>query len=175
MSLLIMTNIDDNKDHWETRMWFRLSKVVYYLFLFLVILFVCVYAYSVRPTSSSYTDSNKTIIKCNNGKTYNAKENGFFLVYYSDVDTGADKILKILCEYGISIIKDITKANQFKNKIPQSVNYQIEFVETTNIYGSWEEVLLVLLVGIPVTIVVFEIVKRLFLYITIGKNPLKIR
>ena len=160
-----MFNDDDRNNPWESRMWFRLSKVVYFLIFIAALLFVVVLAYSQLPTSHTYIDSTKTRFICNNGQSYGNKK--IFVTKESDLSSYEDTALRLKCEYGDS---DQNKKREIPNK-----NYTIKFFETTNSYGGWDAVLATLLIGLPIVIIVFEIIKRLFLYITIGKNPLKIR
>lgn len=156
---------------WEKKAWFRMSKVIYYLAAFLALLIVLVVAYSLRPSSHTYTDGDKTIVACNNGKKVRNRIR--YISENSDISFSDDIELKSLCKYGNS---DLITAleHQKQGELPVDRNYRLEFYQTTNNYGSWEEAFATLLVGIPLVILVFEIIKRIFLYITIGKNPLKV-
>ncbi len=159
------------QDHLESKIWYRLIKVVYIVLLVLSFFIVVVIAYSYHPISSTYTDGTKTLIVCDNGKSVRNKYR--YITNYNDISDKDDIELKSICKFGES---DTTALeHQKKGELPMTKNYRMDFYQTTNNYGSWIEVLIILVMGIPIVYTIFEVIKRVFLYIAIGKNPLKIK
>ncbi len=155
-----MSSEDNNHNglHLEKKLWYRFVKVIYFVFFFLFVLFVVMLASSERPYVN--VDSNKSLITCNNGKIYSAGKNSIYLDSDGSLSDYNEENVRKLCEY------DILNDYLDKYKRPENVNYKLN----VGYYGSWEEVIKILVIGEIIVFLVFEIIKRVFLYIAVGKS-----
>lgn len=144
----------------EKRLWYRFVKVVYILVYLLFLLLVVFLGYSDKPYT--YIDSDKSLIVCSNTKAYPAGKNSIYIDSDGSLSDYNDEDARKLCEY--DIIKDYSD----KYETPSYKNYEVKVVHSTR--GSWESVLTTFLIGIAIVYTIFEIIKRVFLYIVVGKS-----
>ena len=148
----------------ESKIWYRLSKIIYIGFYIFFILSFLIPSYYSKP--KIITEKDKVKIKCNNG-------NEFIKTIYSpinsieDIETLDSHVFNPirLCQYG-----DETTSYYLWDKYPTSSekNYTIEFV--THLNKSWQDYLTNRVIVLTMIIVTFEIVRRSFLYIVARKR-----
>lgn len=142
----------------ENKRWYRFLKVVYVFFFVLSIGYVLIIASINKPYT--YVDSDKSSIICNNGNGYYAGENSIYIDSDGSLSSYNDEYARKLCYHGT-----IYGAS---SKVPISTNYEVKVVHTTE--GSWGSAISAFLIGTGIVIVIFEIIKRVFLYIVMGKS-----
>lgn len=149
-----MNNEHTSVKYLDTKVWFRALKVIYIFCYFTAFSLILLLGYSMKPYKS--IDTDKSVIRCTNGKIFRAGKNGVLIIdgnppyLYSADDEKARKS----CASNTSFL-------------PDEKNYSLDVkYETIN---SWSSVFSFILIAIPIVIVIFEIIKRVFLYVTIGK------
>src|SRR3989344_3044610 len=145
--------INTDKHTLEKKAWYRLIKVVYFIIYSMAILLVVLIASGYKPYT--YIDNDKSLIICNNNKIYSAGKNNIYINLDGTLFDYSDFQTKKLC-------------SQDPDFIPDKKNYTLRLEHTTR--GSWTSVIEVFLIETGVVIIIFELIKRIFLYITIGKS-----
>ena len=151
----------------EKKIWYRFIKVIYVTSYILAFLLVALLSYPQKPYT--YADPNKSLIECANGRTYSEAQAGVSLYSLNSTDGSLlesaareDQKIRKLCEY--NIVSDYL--NQYET--PQFNNYTTEIKYSTS--GSWESVIYWLIGGAIVVFIIFEIIRRVFLYVAVGKE-----
>lgn len=143
----------------EKKAWYRALKVIYIVIIVIAVLAIGAVSWSSKPEKS--LDGEKSIIACNNGKSYAPSRNSIYL-YGEDLSFYDDEHARILCKY------DSTSyySSYFSGYIEK--NYTFNPVYEDMKYGSW----------IGYTILAFFIlwlvsylIKIGFFYIAIGEKP----
>lgn len=159
-----MKSIKWLNEHW----WYRLIKVMYIIFLTLIIVippFVIINEYKPK------FDNDSSYIKCANGKEFILSKNNIYL--YNDYMWSHDKDKATsLCfdgsieytNYGTGIWKDLT-VPKITSTTENSGKYQL-----ISIYKNrdWTRTLGFSLVSTVVIIILFELIRRIFYYVILG-------
>lgn len=137
----------------ERKIWYRIAKTIYIIAYILVVIVVFFFGYLLKPYTD--TDPSSSVIICNNGRRLVFDDALIFkdgtLGYNDDREAGR------LCS-GI-------------NRYPTIKNYTVQVGYKTK--GSWVDPLQFWVIGFVITFLFFEVIKRTFLYIAVGKRFLK--
>lgn len=146
------------------KIWYRLLKVIYILALLFVIIFFVADAFESKP--KKVFDGYNTTINCEGGTAYKAGENDIFFI--SATDSGKQNQLKELCMSGKFPDMNFEIFKKTSERLDGNpINYTIDYAYKD--VGSWGIVIGNALSGIFVMIIVFEIIRRIFYYIVLGK------
>lgn len=162
---------DMEKNKLESKAWFRLVKVLFIFTYLLTLLVIFIFAYYSRPQSIIDTYNSKII--CDNGKKYLAGENNievFKVKYAIDgyYETEKDKVSLLCLGYEHGFVPDfITDAEMSKIENKNQL-YKIEIVNKSD--GSWWSYIGYIILALFTASLIFEIIRRTFLYIVSGKK-----
>ena len=143
----------------EKKAWYRALKVIYIIFIVIAMLVIGTVSWSSKPEKS--LDGEKSLISCNNGKSYAPSRNSIY-PYGEDLSSYDDEHARILCKY------DSTNyySSYFSGYIEKNYTFNPAYEDMK--YGSW----------VGYTILAFFIlwlvsylVKIGFFYIAIGEKP----
>jgi len=156
----------------ESKIWFRFLRVVFIFIYLLCFYVVLVSAYNSKP----YTviDSYNSLIVCDNGTRYKAGKNNIDgkeawagQLITTEQDYMTDQQLN---EYEAKI--QATHLCQSESVfIPDDPPYRVELVRET--VGNWWSFIGYTVLALFTVVVIFELIKRSFFYIVIGKRFLK--
>lgn len=167
----------------ESKIWFRFLKVVFVFAYILTLVVVLVFAYDSKP----YTiiDNYNSVIVCDNGTRYKAGDNNInaegartvesipsFQLKAKSVDTG-------LSNYEFSLYEAKIQATHLCQSysgekvgfIPDVSPYKVELVKKT--VGDWWVFIGYMILSLFIVVIMFELIRRSFFYVAIGKKFLK--
>jgi hypothetical protein len=159
----------------EAKPWYRFVKVLYILSYAVVLLFTVFVVYGqYKPYTS--VDESKTWITCNYGnrRTFTAKQaNIYIMSNFLETKTlpNRDRTrIQELC--GISQQEVQTSLNAlYEGTGGEKALFDISPSSTS--YGSWGEFSKNLVIGLGIVFLIFEGIKRAFLYIVTGRATLE--
>lgn len=140
----------------EQKWWFRFIKVVYVLAYIVAVLLVSFGGYDSK--SGGGIDTEKSTIRCNNGKSYSPAKNNIS-VYSDNFGIFEEPHVRILCAYDT--------LNFYSYTAPSSKNYIFEVVQMP---VNWSPAFQIWFWGYIIVIVLFEVIRRTFFYIVTGKK-----
>lgn len=166
----------------ESKIWYRLLKVLYVFAFFGAVLTVLIFAYSSKPYA--VTDEYNSKIICDNGKQYKTGDNGGIdpeqawaeqlgakRVDLNGATPEKDKATLLCLGYEHSFIPDVLTDAEMSKLKSDTPPYKVEIVKKWS--GSWRSLVGYTILALFIVAVVFEIIKRSFLYVAIGKKFLK--
>lgn len=145
----------------EKKAWYRTLKVVYILFILIVVGIIIAVSISSIPKKS--INGNTSSIACDNGKSYAPARNQIYL--YGNQETLSsydDEKARVLCKY--DTLNFYAHSGEFIAK-----NYQFyPRYDKAEGVGSW-----MAYTGLAflIAIIVFKLIKIIFFYIAIGEKP----
>ena len=143
----------------NNKWWFRFVKVLYVLAYAVVVLVIVIGGYSSKQGGG--IDLDKSTITCTNGKSYSPGKNNIYL-YSDNISSYDDDHIRILCAYDTLNFYSFTPP-AIKNYSFYSVTKPVDWSESWQIW-FW---------GIIITIIVFELIRRTFYYIVLGRKFIK--
>ncbi len=155
----------------ESKVWFRFLKVVFVFVYIATLILVVLFAYSLKPYTT--IDNDNSFIVCINGTKYNAGANGIDAFEAEAERLGATQV------YTNGFVPDTTakeKANELclgTNTLGRGLfadvpQYTVELANKT--VGNWWSFAGYTALALFIVIVVFELIKRSFFYIAIGRK-----
>ena len=147
----------------ESKFWYRILKVLFFLALAFSFVVVLVIAYGIKPYKSF--SNERSYIHCTGGinkdENFLLQKNRFYL--FSTYMSSTDQVdARKLCDYDrINITSDLLYPDK---GIP---NYTL--VPLYDTIGSWDNAFYVVLIGSCVVLVVFWLIRATFFYIATGK------
>lgn len=154
-------------EYLNTKAWYRFLKVIYLVFLifFLISPLIAIF-FSYSPEY----DNTNSYIKCANGKNFFLRDKGINL--YDDFMWEDDKEkAKGLCFDGeVDVEKDSISGHILRAKIISTTENSGKY-ELISKYTSrnWVATIGFSLLSIAVALLVFELVRRIFYYVVLGK------
>lgn len=165
----------------ENKLIYRLLKVTFVVALLLLITLISFGSYQLRPTK--YFNSEKSTIKCLNGKTYpfsripyiwssDLPKKTIFYTSYTDIQgegtrftRGSEKDFDALdlCANGF-----VLRGEERSSFSPDNSNYTLEVVYSPR--GSWMLTTLIVLLGVSMSYITLKIIFETLLYILFGKR-----
>ena len=142
----------------NSKAWYRFIKVIYILCVFFVILI------EISIVISEYQpkfDNNNSYITCHDGRKINLKENNIYL-YRDYISFTDENRIKNICKTDKQKSLDEIWAN---TKVNNSKNYELVAIYKP---ADKVEAIGVLFIFIVITLLFFEIIKRIFYYIAFG-------
>lgn len=137
----------------KAKAWYRLVKVAYFLIMALVTIFVV--ATVVNETQPyRLISSEKSYITCSNGSSFRLYENNILADEYVVISESA---AKKLCN----------KNSPGDNFVPLEKNFA--YYPVFIMAGSWWNVAMLTLLSLIVILLVSELIRRTFYYVTVGK------
>ncbi len=136
----------------ERKIWYRAIKTIYIVVYIFVVITILFFGYSLKPYSA--VDSLSSIIMCNNGRRLAPSNNA---TIFEDGTLGIDD----------SFTAERLCSDQ-KDFVPDAINYTVQVSHKTS--GTWATPLLFWVIGFFIAFLLFEVIKRTFLYIVIGKR-----
>ncbi|MFA6404606.1 MAG: hypothetical protein WCW03_01235 [Candidatus Paceibacterota bacterium] len=163
-----ITNEHEKIKNLESKIWFRLLKVIFIFVYLAIFLFLLVFAYSSKPYA--IIDEYNSVIVCDNGTRYKAGDNGINAEEAWAEQLGATRVdLNGLTPTKIQATHLCLGYSEGKiGFIPDIPPYKVEIVRKT--VGDWSSFIGYTALVLFVTIIVFELVKRSFFYIVLGKR-----
>lgn len=153
-------------DTLNNKAWYRLIKVLF-IFLYIIILALVIKLNVDDEKPRQVLDSYNTTISCRGGTTYKAGESG--IVFSSESDLSWKNRLKEFCMSSKLLPNEYIKPLDYVNQ-----NYDINFAHKE--VGSWGGALLNAFFAAFVFVFIFEIIRRAFYYVILGKIfPKKLR
>ncbi|KKS26284.1 MAG: hypothetical protein UU87_C0003G0204 [Parcubacteria group bacterium GW2011_GWA2_42_11] len=145
----------------NSKAWYRLLKV----FFILVFIFIIVaYVEMISTKMMDNINLEKSTIKCESGnKETSLKDAGILpSIYY--IDSHTDYLIRTRC----GKIKFIPSENKFSNIINNEGDYSVDLIY----YNDWIGMIVRITIFIILLSAIFEIIRRIFYYIALGKiNP----
>ncbi len=141
----------------NSKIWYRLLKVIYIFFILVFAIGALVGGYLV----SREADSKKTMIICEDGNEYNASKENIH-IYDSYISQSDLKDAQKLCQFKGDIKLYLGESNLV---VPENNNPHIKFIPKFNMVFAT-------LIGIGYLALVllgFEILRRIFYYVVLGK------
>ncbi|PIZ62210.1 hypothetical protein COY16_05000 [Candidatus Roizmanbacteria bacterium CG_4_10_14_0_2_um_filter_39_13] len=147
----------------ESRIWYRFLKVVFIGFYAYLIVSILFFTYASKPTIS--INQKKLNVLCDNGRKYILNEEHIFLSEVNMNDLNEEnEYIKRICEYGSTI-----KFYEWdKYPTPENKNYDLKYDQHQ--VGSWLTPVKILILCFGGAFLSFELIKRAFLYIVVGKR-----
>ncbi len=164
-----------NEPELENKIWYRAVKTIYILVYILVVIVILLWGYFSKPYQIIDVQTSKII--CNKGTSQNApgyqQASGTILnpsssdVIYEDgtLNNNSDLEARKLCGDPADWAGWETAGN---GAIPFPKNYSVQVAHKAS--GSWTTPLQIWIIGFGIIFVLFEAVRRIFLYIVIGKK-----
>jgi hypothetical protein len=141
------------------KMWYRLLKVIYLASLTLLIAFLIVLSFEEKPRKEF--DGYNTLIHCKGGATYKAGEND--IPFLKPTDFSIRNSLKQLCMSGK--FPERESSQYHLSDLPK--NYTLTYAYKD--IGSWKSVFGASMISSVLVLIAFEISRRVFYYIYLGK------
>ncbi len=157
--------------HLNSKIWYRLIKVIYFV---LLLVFLVIPPTAVFYSYGSEYDQTNSYIKCANGKVFYLSENGFYIYngYMSDSNKAS---AKNLCFDGVrNFVKEKIGTMEFLKPQVISETESSGGYELVNKYTNrnWFATVGFSILSIAIVLLVFELVRRIFYYVVLGKiNP----
>ena len=147
-------------DKLESKVWYRISKVVYftaYIFAFMVVALI---SWTVIPRN--VVDNTKSQIICTgSGKVYSLEDASMSIWDgHTEFNNYEDLEVRRLCATG-SIFGELSSFLPDKN-------YELKISKTMD--GSWDRFVEYSFGSLAAMIVIFEIIRRVFIYIVVGNR-----
>ncbi len=155
-------------EYMNSKAWFRSLKVIYFLSLISTILLILLFPILIsaeRPTKKF--DLEKSYVLCNDGRKLNPILENIIIDDNGEnvADRDKNKAGLICNDYDSrSKVEQIPYTDKFIAP-PNS----FKFVPAYKIEPSWSKFIFTYTIVILVILIIFEIIKRLFYYIVIGK------
>lgn len=154
----------------ERKIWYRIAKTIYIAAYILVVVIIFFFGYLSKP----YTDVDplSSVVTCNNGRKLAPNKDALI---FKDGTLGYsnDQEVRKLCfdpiTEGATPVGTILSASEWEELYEK--NYTVQVGYKTK--GSWTNPLKFWGIGLAITFLFFEIIKRTFLYIAIGKKFFK--
>ena len=164
--------------HLNSKIWYRILKVLYILSFLVVLLITIVIIYSVNFPAQQVVDNDETTILCNYGnkKQFLASENN---VYFSYSELSSDNYLTDYHKTELKKLCQISKTelDQKLNAILSKTDDNTKLFDINPVIKNEGGIIAFLgysILGILILIIIFEIIKRIFYYILLGSlNPKK--
>jgi len=137
----------------KEKTWYRFLKVIYALAFIIIIVFAVALIFD--STSPRY-DNDNSYIKCNNGKEFKLSELNKNGTHISGpyIDTGEDRLLNFDCIW------------RGASADPNIKGYKFIGIYTAR---NWFKIMWQSLLSIAIALIIFEVIKRIFYYILLGK------
>lgn len=146
---------------YEQYFFYRLTKVLFVIFLILGILFSCGFSFALRP--SLYLDYDSSFIACDNGKYYGLTPLRLqLLAGEHDLDAVSDSVARKMCEYGTA-----TDTSHYRYETPESKNYTLGLSYQKE--GSWLAVIVALSLCLSGLLFTLFLLREMLLYLVLGK------
>lgn len=153
-------NKDSKREKLESKAWFRAVKVLYFLFIAFFIIAICAISLDSKPTKR--IDGEKSLIICNNGKSYAPEKNSIYLYgYQEDLSYSNDSDARILCKYD-TLLFSLHSSESIEK------NYTFSPVFDDSEISSWAWYSLL---SFFVLLVIAYLLKIIFFYIALGEKP----
>lgn len=166
----------------ESKVWFRFLKVIFVFAYLATFLAVLVFAYFSKPYA--VTDEYNSRIVCDNGKVYKAGDNGGIdpgqalaeqlggkRVDLNGATPEKDKATLLCLGYEHGFVPDFLTDAEMSKLQSQTPPYKVEIVKKTE--GSWWSFIGYTILALFIVVLIFEVIKRSFLYIAVGKKFLR--
>ncbi len=155
--------MDKNLSYLNSKIWYRLLKVVY---LFILLISLSASVYSPWLDTKPEFDNEKSYVLCNDGRKLGLKNNNIYL--YSDYVNYSDgEKIKTWCAYNpqdpININPD--NASDIARLHPKDDSYKLISVYTGR---QWGDMLGSIAMYLFTVGLVFETIRRVFYYIVLG-------
>jgi hypothetical protein len=175
----------------NNRWWYRLVKVVYILALVFSAAIVCLLIFS---SITPQFDSANSYVICGNYQNHVTMKDAGVTLYDEYISPDNDTILKYICantkDLGTAAQEAYPNSTAYQNASPVSLGQSIQLTypqynQTLNqmmgfvpdnytfvpVYTprNWPLLILYLFIGILCVVLVFEIIRRIFYYIVLGR------
>lgn len=158
------------------RIWYRLLQVVYALCFSILTIVILSLIYNFKKPHREF-DANLSYIQCKNDKKINLTENNIYSDFITKED---DEKIRILCRGDDkSLLDDLLLAGVYpedynqqdieeaKKRVEEREGYTL--ISNFKQVGSWQYLVLYCAVVILVILSIFELVRRIFYYIVLGR------
>lgn len=148
---------------------YRFLKVLYFI-AFGACLVLLVFFIKKNTYDEKIIDHHKTIISCFNGSKYSLADAGLSIKNSFEIPNGGGRLSAYLNnkEYG-KRLRQLCSNDNSVDPASVSMNYSVDFK-----YGhNWNKIFIEIILGILVLGIIFEIIKRTFIYVVTGSFKIK--
>jgi len=143
----------------KSKWWYRLLKVIYIIAIVIAVIIIGFFLWINKPVKT--LDGYKSLITCNNGKSYAPNRNDIYPYGYgTELNYSDDKDARILCKYDTLNFYDHRNEQIEKNYTFNPVYYY----EIS--YGSWIRNIILSFLGLWF---LANLIKGIFFYIITGQ------
>lgn len=161
----------------ESKIWFRFLKVIFVFTYLATSLVVLLFAYDSKPYA--IIDNDNSVIVCDNGTRYKAGDYGIDAEEVWLEQLGATRVDAGLSDQELLLWEAKVKATHLCQNysgekigfIPDVPPYKVEIVHET--VGDWASFIGYIVLALFAVVIIFELIRRTFFYISIGKKFLK--
>lgn len=153
--------------------WYRLLKVIYIVLLIMFVFSAITLSFSSYSPKKIY-DNEKSFIVCDDGREFSLEENNVYLGISGRISTSDDKKFNSWCLDGSEEkVENVDgriarlKKSLATNKVEKEKNYI--FFSSYKIIGDWNNVMLSIFFSMLTIFAVFELFRRIFYYVILGK------